>query len=241
MKIAFGTKMNMGRHFRPDGSVVAYTAVQILSACVTRIRTMEKDGYHAVQVAVGHGKLAPSVKGQLKAAGIQGARYLAEIRMNESMPVSVGSHIDYVASLMPGTTVNVIGTSKGRGYQGVVKRHGFRGHPTTHGHKDQTRMPGSIGAGGVQHVFKGMRMAGHMGDSQVTVKNLEIIAFDSETQTVHIAGAIPGARGSQIIISSSSFKPVFVSTTKAEAGTETSNENGSNETVRAPVSVESTT
>jgi large subunit ribosomal protein L3 len=99
-----------------------------------------------------------------------------------------------------GDMVKVTGTSKGKGFQGVVHRYGFHGHPATHGHKDQERMPGSIGAGGVQHVFKGIRMGGHMGDEQVSVKNLEIVKVDVENNIIYIRGAVPGARNGLVEI-----------------------------------------
>ena len=96
--------------------------------------------------------------------------------------------------------MNVVGVSKGHGFQGVVKRHGFAGHPSTHGHKDQLRKSGSIGAGGVQRVFKGMRMAGRMGTDRVTVKHLTVIAVDQANNRIAIKGAVPGARGGMVTI-----------------------------------------
>jgi large subunit ribosomal protein L3 len=101
-----------------------------------------------------------------------------------------------------GDRVQVTGMSKGKGFQGVVKRHGFRGGPRTHGHKDNLRMPGTIGAGGVQRVFKNQRMGGHMGSDHVTVKNLEIVQVDPTANLLYIKGALPGARGSLLLLSS---------------------------------------
>jgi large subunit ribosomal protein L3 len=106
-----------------------------------------------------------------------------------------------VTTFATGEKVAVVGTSKGRGFQGVVKRHGFAGGPASHGHKDNLRMPGSIGAGGVQRVFKDMRMGGHMGDEQITVKNLEVIVVKPEVNELWIKGAIPGARNGLVLIS----------------------------------------
>jgi len=105
-----------------------------------------------------------------------------------------------VTTFVTGDRVQVTGTSKGKGFQGVVKRHGFAGGPASHGHKDNLRMPGSIGAGGVQRVFKGMRMGGHMGDAQTTVKNLEIVEVHPDTNELLIKGAVPGARGGLLLI-----------------------------------------
>lgn len=115
--------------------------------------------------------------------------------------LALGSAVD-IASFAPGELVQVVGTSKGRGFQGVVKRHGFHGHPKSHGHKDQLRMPGSIGSKRQGPVAKGKRMAGRMGSDRVTVKNLEIIEVDSAARLLAVKGAVPGARGALILVSS---------------------------------------
>ena len=127
-------------------------------------------------------------------------RVMRDFRLNEASTLKRGDRFS-VKAFVPGDRVQVVGTSKGRGFQGVVKRHGFKGGPKTHGHKDNLRMPGSIGAGGVQRVFKDMRMAGHMGDARVTVKNLEIIEIRTDDQELYIKGAVPGARGGLLLIS----------------------------------------
>jgi large subunit ribosomal protein L3 len=117
---------------------------------------------------------------------------LREFRVDATDAFKRGDSLEATV-FAPGDIINVTGTSKGKGFQGVVKRHGFGGHPSTHGHKDQLRMPGSIGAGGVQHVLKGRRMAGHMGDARVTVQNLEIVEV-REGGIIAVKGAVPGAR-----------------------------------------------
>jgi large subunit ribosomal protein L3 len=124
-------------------------------------------------------------------------RVLKEFQTTQ--PVKRGDVI-LADTFVAGELINVTGTSKGKGFAGVVKRHHFRGGPASHGHKDNLRAPGSIGAGGVQRVFKGMRMAGHMGDEQVTVQNLEIVAVDTEKNEILIKGAVPGARNSLIVL-----------------------------------------
>ncbi|KKS92874.1 MAG: 50S ribosomal protein L3 [Parcubacteria group bacterium GW2011_GWE2_43_12] len=127
-------------------------------------------------------------------------RHLKEFRI-EKGEFSVGQVLD-VTQFAPGDVINVTGWSKGKGFQGVVKRHGFHGHPSSHGHKDQARMPGSIGAGGVQHVRKGMRMAGRMGDAQVTISNLRVVEIRPETNELVVKGAVPGARHGLLLIKS---------------------------------------
>lgn len=200
MKIAFGKKKHMGRQFNPDGTMVPYTEVEILPAVVIRSKKQETDGYSAAVLAVGKtGRKGKSVAGQTKAAGVSRFDFITELRNDGAASASVGSELDF-NQLTTGASVTVVGTAKGRGFQGVVKRHGFHGHPTSHGHKDQTRMPGSISAGGVQHVFKGTRMAGHMGTQKVTVKNLRIVGVDAEKRVIRVLGAVPGAFNSAVEI-----------------------------------------
>ncbi len=126
-------------------------------------------------------------------------RTVHEFALGEGETVERGTVTD-VTIFAEGDVVNVVGVSKGHGFQGVVKRHGFAGHPSTHGHKDQLRKSGSIGAGGVQRVFKGMRMAGRMGTDRVTVKHLTVIAVDQANNRIAIKGAVPGARGGMVTI-----------------------------------------
>ena len=119
-------------------------------------------------------------------------RHLREFRVEDISAYKRGDVVE-AGTFQPGDQVHVSGFSKGKGFQGVVKRHHFHGHPTSHGHKDQERMPGSIGAGGVQHVLKGRRMAGHMGDDRVTVKNLSVVEV-RDGGVLALKGAVPGAR-----------------------------------------------
>lgn len=199
--------------FREDGSVVPVTKVQAGPCVITQIKTKNKDGIEAVQIGFGAQKrfrLNKPALGHLKDINVNGdetmtVRMLRDQRINESTDLKRGD-IFTVKIFTLGEKVQVIGTSKGKGFQGVVKRHGFHGGPATHGHKDNSRAPGSIGAGGVQRVFKGMRMAGHMGDARVTVKNLEIVGIQPETNEVLIKGALPGARNSIVLISTNEGK-----------------------------------
>lgn len=200
MKFIVGTKLGMTQVFRADGTVVPVTRVQAGPCVVTQVKTVEKDHVNSVQVGYGEQKLFrlnKAAQGHLK--GLSPARHLRDFRVDENHGLNRGDV--FTASVFaPGDKVEVVGTSKGRGFQGVVKRHGFRGGPASHGHKDNLRMPGSIGAGGVQRVFKGMRMAGHMGDAQITVKNLEIVEVDAEKNELLIKGAVPGSRGGLVMV-----------------------------------------
>ncbi len=181
----------MSQVYDAAGNVIPVTLVQAGPCYVTQIKGKEKDGYMAIQVGFGTAKrLTKSLEGHLK--DLPKLAHIAEFRLNEESTLKRGDTIE-ASSFAIGDVVHITGESKGKGFQGVVKRHGFHGHPTSHGHKDQERMPGSIGAGGVQHVLKGRRMAGHMGADRVTVKNLKIVEV-REGGILAIKGAIPGAR-----------------------------------------------
>lgn len=190
----------MGRMFDEAGAVAAYTAVEVLPSYVAQVKTREKDGYTAVKCAIGDTvKKSKAERGQTKEIKKDRFDVLREIRVPSVDNIAVGCKLDF-SQLSEGSVVSVSGKTKGRGFQGVVKRHGFGGSPATHGHKDQLRMPGSIGAGGVQKVFKGKKMGGHMGDERVTVAQLRILKNDPETGLVYISGAIPGSVNSFVEI-----------------------------------------
>lgn len=202
MKFIIGKKMEMTQQFREDGTVVAVTKVKAGPCTVAQVKNDERDGYAAIQFGYGTRKeknVRKPQRGHFK--GLQMFEMLRELRLpaNESAAPQRGQTVD-VASFQPGDAVTVTGTSKGRGFQGVVKRWGFGGSQKTHGNKDQLRMPGSIGATGPAHVFKGTRMGGHMGDAQVTVKNLEVIDVDAENNILYIKGAVPGSRNGWLVI-----------------------------------------
>jgi len=195
----------MTQVFREDGTVVPVTRIQAGPCTVTKVNTLEKDGVKSVQVGFGTQKvfrLSKPEKGHLKGVSVDGnsnntVRYLHNFNNDNDLK---RGDVFTVSIFAKGEKVQVSGNSKGRGFQGVVKRHGFHGSLASHGHKDQLRMPGSIGAGGVQHVFKGTRMAGHMGDERITVKNLEIMELNPENNEIWVKGAIPGARNGVVYI-----------------------------------------
>jgi len=203
MKFIIGRKLEMSQRYRPNGEVVPVTLVKVEPCVITQVKTADKDGYAAVQVGTGSKKhLAKPQLGHLKAVASADAGNLAtlrEFRLDSVDGIAAGAVCD-VESFVSGDVIDVTGISKGKGFQGVVKRHHFRGGPATHGHKDNLRMPGSIGAGGHQHVHPGQRMAGRMGGDQVTVKHLEIVEVMADQGLVAVKGAVPGARGATLLI-----------------------------------------
>lgn len=207
MKGIIGKKLEMTQRYGADGSVIPVTAVQAGPCVAVQVKTSEKDGYTAVQLGFGEKKhvkkpLVGHVKGVWSGKETSGFLALREIRIDSVDGIQRGDSVDLV-TFAKGEKVDVVGYSKGRGFAGVVKRHHFHGHPTTHGHKDQERMPGAIGSGGIQRVFKGLRMAGRMGNERVTVKGLEIVDIDTEKNILFVKGAVPGARNGILVIQAS--------------------------------------
>lgn len=199
MKALLGQKIEMTQVFKEDGTVVPVTLVKAGPCTVTSVHT---DAAGQAKVQLGFGSTKSTAKPQLVAWKDLGSfAKVSEFAIPKGESFERGAVLDATVFAV-GDKVDAIGTSKGRGFQGVVKRHGFHGQPATHGHKDQSRKSGSIGAGGIQRVFRGMRMAGHMGDARVTVKNLEIVNIDAEKGIVAVKGAIPGARGSFVTLMS---------------------------------------
>jgi len=207
MKFILGRKLEMTQEFAPDGSVIPVTIVKAVPNVVTQVRSEETDGYKAVQLGIDETKksLSKSQQGHLK--DLPALNTLKEVRVEET-ELKRGDQVD-VSAFEPGMNIDVTGVSKGRGFQGVVKRHGFSGSPASHGHKDQLRMPGSIGSQKQAPVIKGHRMGGRMGGDQVTVKNLQVVSVNPETQTLSIKGAVPGARGGLIVIKTREGKAVW--------------------------------
>ena len=192
MKFILGTKVNMTQVFDENGRVYPVTVVSAGPMVVTQVKTADKDKYQAVQVGFG----AQKANRLSKALAGKAFKTLKEFRVSDASAFSLGQAID--ASIFEvGDKVQVSGTSKGKGFQGVVKRHGFGGGRRTHGQKHSEREPGSIGGAGRAggRVAKGMRMAGRMGGERVTVKNLEVIGVDVAKNEMMIKGAIPGRRG----------------------------------------------
>lgn len=196
-----GKKLGMSQVFRPNGSVVPVTAIEAGPCTVTQVKTVERDGYSAVQVGFGHAKKPNRpLKGHLKKSGETNLRYLREFRLDADSELAPGHKLD-VSMFQPGDRVDVVGTSKGKGYAGVVKRHHFRGGPKTHGQSDRHRAPGSIGSTATPgRVLKGLRMSGHMGHQRVTVQNLEVVEADPERNLLLLKGAVPGSYKGLLII-----------------------------------------
>jgi large subunit ribosomal protein L3 len=196
-----GRKVGMTQIFAEDGRVVPVTVIEAGPCYVTQVRTKERDGYEAVQIGYGAVKrLTSPEKGHLDKAKAPAVRHLRELRADGLEGVEVGQKLD--ASLFKvGDLVDVIGTSKGKGFAGVIKRHHFQGGPRTHGQSDRERAPGSSGATTTPgRVFKGTRRAGHMGNARVTVQNLQVVEADGERNILLLRGAVPGARNGLLLI-----------------------------------------
>ena len=199
MKTLLGTKRGMTQLLAEDGRAVPVTLIQAGPVTVTQVKTVETDGYNAVQVAYGAGKnLSKAVAGHVKPAKVT-PKYLREIRVDELPEVKVGDEFD-VSVFAVGDMVDATGISKGKGFAGTVKRHNFNTSKKTHGGNGDVRKPGSIGSMYPQKVFKGKRMAGRMGAERVTVKNLEIAYVDPETNLIGVKGAVPGPRKGLVIL-----------------------------------------
>ena len=200
MKALWGTKIGMTQIISENGVAVPVTLIQAGPVTVTQLKSVEKDGYSAVQVAFGEGKnLSKAVAGHVKASATTPQK-IREFRVNE-LPegLTVGNTIDVTAFSL-GDIVDATGTSKGKGFAGNVKRHNFNTSRSTHGGNGNVRKPGSIGSMYPQKVFKGKRMAGRMGHDQVTVKNLVVAYIDAETNLIGLRGAVPGPRKGLIVI-----------------------------------------
>jgi len=216
MKFILGKKLNMTQVWIDD-KVVAVTSVLAGPCTVVQIKNKTTDGYEALKLAFGEKKEKNIKKpqlGQLKNLNIR-PRHLKEFRIEDTANFKVGDVIN-VETFNVDDTVNVTGTSKGKGFQGVVKRHGFHGFRKTHGNKDQERMPGSIGPKGPAHVFKGTRMGGRMGNAQVTTTNVKIIKVDIENNILFIQGSVPGSTNGLVMIKGLGELKVNLKPTKPE-------------------------
>jgi len=192
MKIILAKKLGTSQVFNERGEVVPITIVEAGPVRITQLKTKEKDGYQAIQVGFGRKKNKFS--------------WIQEFNLDKNkknaikeIDLKVGDKIS-VDVFEEGDEVKVIGKSKGKGFQGVVKRHGFKGHSATHGTKDQLRASGSIGHTGIQRVEKGKKMAGRMGQEQITLKNIKVIKIIPEKNLLYLRGAIPGRRNSLLKI-----------------------------------------
>ena len=195
MKVILGTKIGMTQIIGEDGVVTPVTILEAGPATVTQVKTVEKDGYNAVQLGIGQGKnLSKSVSGHVKKAGENiNPKVLKEFRTEKEPEVSLGDTIT-VENFALGDKVSVTGISKGKGFAGTVKRWNFQESRNTHGFKGDIRKVGSIGSMYPQKVFKGKRMPGRMGHDQVTVKNLVVAFIDKENNLLGLKGAVPGPK-----------------------------------------------
>ena len=199
-KFILGTKQYMTQVFDEEGRAYPVTLLQAGPAVVTQVKTKERDGYDALQLGYGivaERKLARPKRGHLK--DLDAFRVLREWKLTAPSEHERGAVLD-VSLFEEGEKVDVVGTSKGKGFQGVVKRHGFAGGRRSHGQKHSEREPGSIGATGPQRVFKGKRMGGRMGSDRVTIKNLMVVKIDKEQNLILVKGAVPGNPGDLVEI-----------------------------------------
>lgn len=194
-----GRKLGMTQVFRSDGTVVPVTVLEAGPCTITQLRTRECDGYEAVQLGFGRARrLNKPDRGHLK--GLSLHPVLREVPAGSLEGLAVGQRVD--ASIFNvGERVDVTGVSKGKGFAGVVKRHHFRGGPKTHGQSDRWRAPGSVGAGTTPgRVYKGTRMAGHMGHERVTIANLEVVRVDPDRNVLLVKGSLPGPAREIVLI-----------------------------------------
>jgi large subunit ribosomal protein L3 len=200
MKALLGTKVGMTQILGEDGLTIPVTLIQAGPCTVTQVKTVETDGYNAVQIGYGLGKnLSNAVAGHVKAAGVT-PKVIREVRVDEIQDgTTIGSQFD-VSVFVVGDAVDVTGTSKGKGFAGNVKRNNFNTSKKTHGGNGNVRKPGSIGSMYPQKVFKGKRMAGQMGNEQVTVKNLHVAYVDAANNVIGLKGAVPGPRKGIVMI-----------------------------------------
>jgi len=206
MKGILGKKVGMTQIFDDKGEVIPVTVIEAGPCFVTQKKTLERDGYTAIQVGMQEAKPKHLTKGQLghlEKAKLPPLRHLREIRLSSVDEYEVGQRLT-VAMFESGEQVDIVGTSKGRGFAGTIKRHGFKRQPKTHGQSDRERAPGSIGAMmSPSRVFKGTRMAGHMGMARVTAQNLRVVLVDEERNLLAVNGSVPGANGGLVLIKQS--------------------------------------
>ena len=200
-----GTKLGLTQVWDEQGRVVPVTVVQVDTNVITQVRNVEKDGYAAVQLAFGAidpRKVTNPLKGHFEAAGVTPRRHVAEVRTANASEFTLGQEITADA-FEAGQLVDVTGTSKGKGFAGVMKRHGFHGVGASHGAHRNHRKPGSIGGASTpSRVFKGIKMAGRMGSDRKTVQNLRVQAVDVEKGLILVKGAVPGNKGGVVLIRS---------------------------------------
>ncbi|WP_066517736.1 50S ribosomal protein L3 [Curtobacterium ammoniigenes] len=203
VKGLLGKKLGMTQVWDENNKLIPVTVIEVIPNVVTQIRTVEKDGYEAVQIAAGAidpRKVNKPASGHFEAAGVTPRRTLTEVRTADAADYTLGQELA-VDTFEAGQKIDVVGTSKGKGFAGVMKRHNFQGVSASHGAHRNHRKPGSIGASSTpSRVFKGMRMAGRMGGERVTVLNLTVHAVDADKNLLLVKGAVPGARGRTVFV-----------------------------------------
>ena len=201
-----GTKLGMTQVWDENGKLVPVTVIEVAPNVVTQVRTPEKDGYKAVQIAYGQidpRKVNKPQTAHFEAAGVTPRRHLTEVRTADAADYSLGQELTVDATFEAGQLVDVVGTSKGKGTAGVMKRHNFKGVSASHGAHRNHRKPGSIGGASTpSRVFKGVRMAGRMGFDRQTTQNLTVHAVDAEKGLLLVKGAVPGPKGGVVLVRS---------------------------------------
>ncbi len=203
-KAILGKKVGMTQVFTDEGIAVPVTVIEAGPCLVAQKKTIAQDGYNAIQLGFGDKRenlFNKPMKGHFEKAGIKPKRYLREIRVDEIDAYEVGQEIK-ADVFAPGEKVDVVGTTKGRGFSGAIKRHGFHRGPMAHGSKYHRR-PGSLGAKGPARVFKGRKLPGHYGAERVTIQNLEVVRADAGQNLLAVKGAIPGPRGGLVMVKQS--------------------------------------
>ncbi|MDR1522505.1 MAG: 50S ribosomal protein L3 [Endomicrobium sp.] len=217
LKSIIGKKVGMSQVFDDKGNLIPVTVVEAGPCIVTNVRTVEKDGYSAVQLGFGSVKeknLNKSLKGFFKENNVEPKKFIKEFRVQDAKEFSIGQEIK-ADIFKAGDYVDVCALTKGKGYAGVIKRHNFGMQPTTHGQSDRTRARGSSGGQGPQKVLKGMRMSGHLGNEYVTIQKLRIVNVDVQKNVLLIKGAVPAVKRGTLFISSTVKKVPVVQEVRA--------------------------
>jgi large subunit ribosomal protein L3 len=204
MKAIIGQKLGMTQVFDEQARAIPVTVIKAGPVHVTQIKTVERDGYNAIQISYGEvkpGRVNKPEAGHYAKAGVAPGSHLVEIKVDDPSQFQLGQELKVTEMFEPGTKADVSGVSKGKGFAGVMKRHNFSGQGASHGTHKKHRAPGSIGACATPaRVFKGMRMAGRMGGDQVTTLNLEVVSIDEERGLLLLGGSVPGPKGSVILV-----------------------------------------
>lgn len=199
-----GIKHGMTQLFSPEGQLYAVTEIEAGPCTILRVRDEKKDGYKAVQLGFGvaqEDRLPKPLVGQFKKIALPFMKYVREFRLKDTNGFEAGQTVDLEGRFAPGDYVDVQGVSKGKGFQGAMKRHGFHGMPASHGASDKERSPGSLAARrSLGRVLPGQRMAGHMGNENVTIQKIEVVKVDTENHRLYVNGAVPGPAGCLVLV-----------------------------------------